>query len=85
MHNTFPAILDYLKDDEGSEFEIQVNGKPSGVTGVVEKTASWLDYHVVNLKGSLELSPGVNTIRIAVSRMPGGAVMNLKTITLQPE
>ena len=71
--------------NEGSEFEIQVNGKPSGVTGVVEKTASWLDYHVVNLKGSLELSPGVNTIRIAVSRMPGGAVMNLKTITLQPE
>ncbi len=68
--------------NEGSTFDLQIDGKSQGVGGTVEKTASWTDYHTVSLEGSLDLSAGPHTVRIVPVTKPGGAVMNLKTVVL---
>jgi hypothetical protein len=68
--------------NEGSTFTLQIDGKNSGVTGTIEKTASWNDYHTISLDGALELTAGPHTIRIVPLTKPGGAVMNLRSISL---
>jgi alpha-L-fucosidase len=66
----------------GSSFEVFVDGDATGVKGVVPATASWYDYHTLDLTAPIKLSPGRHTIKIVPSSMPHGAVMNLRQLSL---
>ena len=68
----------------GSTFALQVDGSASGVTGTVAKTASWTDYQMATLDGTLTLSAGTHTLEVKPLTMPGFAVMNLRQLTLVP-
>lgn len=84
---SFAVSLDYSCEpgSEGSTFELQVDGSPSGVTGAIAKTASWLDYKDMSLDGTLTLNPGTHVIKIVAKSKPGQAVMNLRRIRLMPK
>lgn len=70
--------------NEGSVYEIDVDGTPSGVTGGVPKTKSWRDFKAVYLPGTISLTPGAHTIRIVPKSKPAMAVMNLRRLILTP-
>jgi alpha-L-fucosidase len=70
---------------EGSTVEVLVDGASTGVTFTVPKTASWLDYKLADLAGSLNLSAGTHVVRIMPRSKPGFAVMNLRRMTLTPK
>lgn len=84
---SFAVSLDYSCEpgSEGSTFELQVDGTPSGVTGSIAKTASWFDYKDMNLDGTLTLNAGTHVIKIVAKSKPGQAVMNLRRIRLMPK
>ena len=69
---------------EGSTFALQVDGKPSGITGSIGKTASWNDFQTMTLDGTLTLSEGTHVLQVKPLTKPGLAVMNLRRITLVP-
>ena len=82
----FTISMEYSCDPGtgGSTFELQVDGKPSGVTGTVEKTASWADYRTVNLDGTLTLPAGKHVVKVVPKTKPGDDVMNLRGFMLVP-
>jgi alpha-L-fucosidase len=67
----------------GSEFELYVNGKPSGVKGVVTGTKGWSDYKTVAVEGDLDLPSGKVTVELRIRKKPGFAVMNLRGLMLK--
>jgi len=69
---------------EGSTYEIDVDGTPSGITGGVPKTKSWQDFQSIYLPGSLKLTPGTHVLKIVPKSKPALAVMNLKRLILTP-
>lgn len=79
--------LDYscAPDSEGSTFEIEVDGKPTGIKGTIAKTASWDDYTEVSLEGTLALPAGTHVLKVVPRSKPGLAVMNLRRLTLKRE
>ncbi|MHB8634862.1 MAG: alpha-L-fucosidase [Fimbriimonadaceae bacterium] len=82
----FSVTMEYACDPStpGSTFELQVDGKPSGVGGTIEKTAGWSDYHTVTLAGALMLSVGKHQLKVVVKAKPHDDVMNLRGFTLVP-
>jgi len=84
---TFGVSLDCSCEpgSEGSTFEFDVDGAPSGITGTVPKTASWFDYKTLDLDGTLSVSAGPHVIQIVPKSKPGLAVMNLRGVTLTPK
>ena len=68
--------------NEGSTFTLRVDGKDSGVSGTVTKTTGWTDYQTMTLDGTLTLTPGPHVLQVHPRTKPGGAVMNLRQITL---
>jgi alpha-L-fucosidase len=70
---------------EGSTYDVDIDGNPSGVTGAVPKTNSWRDFKVVVLPGSIHLAPGQHTLKIIPKSKPAQAVMNLKRLILTPQ
>jgi len=83
---TFSVSLDAScqPGSEGSTYEIQVDGTPSGVTGGVPKTNSWRDFKTVYLPGSIHINAGTHIVKIVPKSKPGLAVMNLKRLILTP-
>ena len=59
-----------------------MDGKDSGVSGTVTKTTGWTDYQTMTLDGTLTLTPGPHVLQVHPRTKPGGAVMNLRQITL---
>ena len=82
----FTVSMEYSCDPgtPGSTFEIQVDGKASGVGGTVEKTGAWSDYRTVNLEGTLMLSAGKHVVKVVPKTKPGEDVMNLRGFWLVP-
>jgi alpha-L-fucosidase len=69
-------------DSPGTEYTVAVGDQK--VSGKVDSTGSW-DKFVAKKIGTLTLSTaGQQTIALKVVKMPGRAVMNLKSITLTP-
>jgi alpha-L-fucosidase len=83
---TYLATIDYSCENGsgGSEIEILVDGKSSGVKGTIAQTGSWQNYNKYTLTGTLNLSSGQHEVKIKPLTKPGLAVMNLKAITLKP-
>ncbi|BDI28539.1 hypothetical protein CCAX7_005900 [Capsulimonas corticalis] len=81
---SYTAKLEYSCEPgtEGSTYAIRIDGADTGITMTVAATAGWSDYKIVTLPGTLALTPGAHTIRVAPTAKPGFAVMNLKRITL---
>jgi len=69
---------------EGSSYDIDIDGSPSGVSGGVPKTASWRDFKSVVLPGTIKLTPGTHVIKIVPKSKPALAVMNLRRLILTP-
>jgi len=69
---------------EGSTFSLLFDGKDSGLTGTVAKTAGWNDYQTMTVNGTLTLSGGTHMVGIRPLTKPGIAVMNLRSLTLTP-
>ena len=70
------------EDDAGSEYTVAV-GKEK-VSGKVAGTGDWGDF-VSRKIGTINLSkPGQLTLSVRPITMPGGAVMNLKSVKLLP-
>jgi len=67
---------------EGSTYGIDIDGSPSGVTGLVPKTASWHDFKTVVLSEPLHVPAGTHVIKIVPKAKPGYAVMNLRKVIL---
>ncbi len=82
----YAVSVDYSCDNgsEGSEIELQVDGQPAHVSGVVKPTGSWQSYSTLKLEGSLALTSGKHSIRIHPLSKPALAVMNLKSVALKP-
>ena len=82
----YTVTLDYSCENGsgGSEIELQVDGQPAHVSGVVKPTGSWQSYSAMKLIGELSLAAGNHTIRIHPLTKPALAVMNLKSVTIQP-
>jgi alpha-L-fucosidase len=82
----FKVALDYSCEpgSEGSTFALEVDGRDSGLRGVVAKTDGWNDFRTITLDGALSLSAGTHTLRIKPLSKPGLAVMNLQSIALSP-
>jgi alpha-L-fucosidase len=82
----YTVQMDYACDpaSAGSSFALQTDGVDSGVTGTVQKTASWTDFQSAPLDGTLTLTPGVHVLRILPLTKPGLAVMNLRRLLLTP-
>ena len=69
---------------EGSTFTLRVDGKDSGVSGTVAKTAGWSDYQTVSLTGALTLTPGTHVVQVHPQTKTGGGMMNLRRLMLTP-
>ena len=83
---TAPATVEYACADDsgGSAFEIEIDGKPTGVGGTVAPTGGWGEYRTLVLTGTLEIPAGLHTVRIVARSMPGPAVMNLRGLSFTP-
>jgi hypothetical protein len=81
---SYAVSLDYAcqPGSEGSTFEIVLDGKPTGITGLVARTSSWQNYTTLALDGTLSLGAGTHVIRVTPRSKPGTAVMNLRRVTL---
>ncbi|HLK15006.1 MAG TPA: alpha-L-fucosidase [Fimbriimonadaceae bacterium] len=71
-------------DTPDSTFELQVDGKSSGVGGTVAGTAGWRDYHTVHLQGVLTLAAGKHVVKVVPKTKPHDDVMNLRRFVLVP-
>ncbi len=82
----YSVSIDYSCDPNTPEstFAIEVDGQPTGVTGTVEKTDSWHNYHTFKLDGTVSLSSGKHVIRVVPKSKPHEDVMNLRRIVLTP-
>jgi alpha-L-fucosidase len=69
---------------EGSVYEVDVDGSPTGIIGGVPKTRSWHDYKAVFLPGTIHINAGNHLVKIIPKSKPGLAVMNLRSMTLTP-
>ncbi len=80
--NAFQCRITFAcpKGVEGSSFTLLMDGKDTGIHGVVVATASWNDFTTVSLPGEFVISPGKHVLRVRVDKMPGFAVMNLKSL-----
>lgn len=80
----YQVQLEYAVEagSEGSTVEVQIDGKPSSVTGTTVGTGSWSSYRTATLDGTLELTPGRHTLKIAVTEKAGFGVMNLRRTVL---
>ena len=66
----------------GSEYAVEVAGKK--LTGKVEGTGGWTKFVTKNL-GRIDIAAaGRQTLAVRSTTMPGGAVMDLKTVRLKP-
>jgi hypothetical protein len=65
----------------GSRIELSAGDKKSSAT--IAQTESWSSYRPLTLP-PLNLKAGSLTITLKATRMPGGAVMNLRSIVLKP-
>jgi len=81
----FTVSMEYSCDPgtAGSTFEIQVDGKPSGLTGAIAATASWADYRTMSLEGTLTLGAGRHVVKVVPKTKPGEDVMNLRDLVLK--
>jgi alpha-L-fucosidase len=69
--------------DEGSTYAVSVGDQQ--VTGTVTATKDWDTFQTVSL-GPVHLDkPGTCTVLVTPTRMPAGAVMNLRSVVLKPE
>ncbi len=66
----------------GSRFTAGVEGGER-LEGIVEATGSWSEFKDFVL-GEITLMPGENVFSVRVIEMPRGAVMNLKSVVLEP-
>jgi alpha-L-fucosidase len=82
----YSVSVDYAcqPGSEGSTVEIVVDGRPTGITGLVAKTNSWQDYRTMALEGTVTVGAGIHVIRVTPKTKPGNAVMNLRRVTLTP-
>jgi alpha-L-fucosidase len=73
------------EENAGSEFTVSPFEKRSDPQphGVVKATGSWTNFKTETI-GVMDLSSGQHTIQVNVSKMPRGAVMNLKSVKLSP-
>jgi alpha-L-fucosidase len=67
---------------EGSTFTLLLDGKETGVKGVVTATKSWNDFETMELKGNFAMSAGKHMLRIRVDNMPHFAVMNVRSLSV---
>jgi len=80
----FDVDLTYACPDgnDGSEFAVEVAG--GKVEGKVEATGSWSEFKTFRV-GSLTVEkPGRYTLSVKPTKMPGYAVMNLRSVVLTP-
>jgi alpha-L-fucosidase len=68
----------------GSRYAIEVDGKETGIGGIVAETGAWNAYRRATLESNLKLTPGYHTVQIVALAMPSMAVMNLRGLTLLP-
>ncbi len=68
---------------EGSTFAVSLNG--STVKGTVPATAGWGDFIQLDLPGPVRLEAGPLEVVVSATNKPGGAVMNLRAVRLQPD
>lgn len=74
--------LDCDKQSEGSEFELIAGD--SKLTGKVPDTGGWGKFKRLFLDGFLTLDkPGVIPVTVKVTKKPGHAVMNLRSVSLR--
>ncbi len=79
---TFDVFITYASDKgaAGSEFILEADGQK--LTGTVKETGSWTTFKTESV-GRLNISKaGVCNLNVKVKKMPGWAVMNLKSIQL---
>jgi len=82
---TFRVDVEYACDpgSPGSTYAVAVDGQEAA--GEVRATAGWQDYRKERV-GRLHIdTPGTYTVTLKPTRKPGAAVMNLRSVTLQPE
>jgi alpha-L-fucosidase len=80
---TYDVVLTYAcaNDTPGSEFEVSVGDQK--VTGTIEATGGWGEM-VTRELGAFTLAAGKHTLAVKATKMPGFAVMNLRSIVLRP-
>ena len=67
---------------EGSEFEVSSDG--SRLVDKVGATKGWSDFKKVDLGVAALVHPGTTKLTVKVIKMPGNAVMNLRSVKLSP-
>ncbi|RYG35764.1 carbohydrate-binding protein [bacterium] len=72
------------RNEGGSTFTIQLDGKDTGISGKVQETGGWATYRKVVLDGMLDVPAGKHILRIKPVTKPGLAVMNLQSLELIP-
>jgi alpha-L-fucosidase len=82
----FTVAMDYACDPNtpDSTFSIEVDSQQTGVTGTVEKTEGWHDFHNIKLNGELSLPAGKHIIKLVPLTKPHEDVMNLRRLVLTP-
>jgi alpha-L-fucosidase len=67
---------------EGSAFQVQIGNET--LTGTVASTGGWRNFQSLSL-GSVDIpASGWVTVKVTATSMPGGAVMNLKSVKIEP-
>jgi alpha-L-fucosidase len=81
----YTAKITYSIDNgtTGSTFDLSTSAS-STITGTVETTGGWDQYHTFDLPGTIHLAGGVQQITLAAANKPGYAVMNFRSIVLTP-
>ena len=69
-------------NNEGSEYSVGVDGLPTA-HGTVKSTGSWTTWRTEKL-GTIDIPSGKPIVAVRVTKMPRGAVMNLKEVRLIP-
>ncbi len=79
----YDAYLTYSKAS-GDQTSIRVSAAGSQASGTLEPTGSWYRYRTLKLGRIYIPKSGLTEINVRCLKLDGGAVMNLKTITLEP-
>ncbi|BDI29015.1 hypothetical protein CCAX7_10660 [Capsulimonas corticalis] len=84
----YRIVMEYacIAGSTGAPFVVSAGPKPGqSVSGVVAETGpTWTDFRAQTLDGTVTLTPGQTTLRVTPLAAPGGAVMNLRRILLDP-
>ena len=84
---SYTAEIEYACETgaAGTTYTVSLDGTtPQSLSGTVQGTGGWEQFQTKTIDGTLTLAAGTATLRVVPQKMPGGAVMNLRRITLTP-